>query len=372
MSDPAPQRTRRDRIALKNQGQTRRHWRALGWVVFLLSVLAGWVLLPFLTPLLLAAWSAHLAWPVYQKLARGVRQRERAAAVLTVLLVVLMLTPLVVASLSLAGSAIELGKKVLSSESGIEALKALADGGNGTSSIDVRNFDLQQWIDLATKHGIQALGAANTLLGVATQVVVGLVVFVAGFYAFLVEGKPLYAWFLDRSPLSRGHSHRLAQAFLETGNGLLIGVGLTALIQGLVAMLGYLITGVPSALVLGLATAIASLVPSVGSGLVWVPVAAGLAVSGRTGAALVLTAIGCFVATVDNLLRPLLMKYGSLRLHALVLFLAMLGGLAVFGGSGLILGPLILRLATEGLTIWKEHRANGVVEADTPTPPQLA
>lgn len=367
MSDPEPQRTRRDRIALRNQGQTRRHWRALGWVVFALSLLAGWVLLPFLTPLLLAAWSAHLAWPVYQKVAKGVRQRERAAAVLTVLLVVSMLTPLAVASLSMAGSAIELGKKVLSSESGLEALKALAAGGNG-ESVDVRNFDLQQWIDLATKHGIQALGAANTLLGVATQIVVGLVVFVAAFYAFLVEGKPLYAWLLDRSPLSRGHSHRLAEAFLETGNGLLIGVGLTALIQGLVAMVGYLVTGVPSALVLGLATAIASLVPSVGSGLVWVPVAAGLAVSGRTGAALVLTAIGCFVATVDNLLRPLLMKYGSLRLHALVLFLAMLGGLAVFGGSGLILGPLILRLAAESLTIWKEHRANTTWDAEALTP----
>jgi predicted PurR-regulated permease PerM len=367
MSDPEPQRTRRDRIALRNQGPTRRHWAALGWLVFVLSILAGWVLLPFLTPLLLAAWSAHLAWPVYQKVARGVRQRERAAAVLTVLLVVSMVTPVAIAALSLAGSAIELGKKVLSSESGLEALKALADGGNGTATIDVRNFDLQQWIDLATKHGIQALGAANTLLGVATQVTVGLVVFVAAFYAFLVEGKPLYAWLLDRSPLSRGHSHRLGQAFLETGNGLLIGVGLTALIQGLVAMVGYLLTGVPSALVLGLATAFASLVPSVGSGLVWVPVAAGLAVSGRTGAALVLTAIGCFVATVDNLLRPLLVKYGSLKLHGLVLFLAMLGGLAVFGGSGLILGPLILRLTAEALTIWKEHRA-GSVETEEATP----
>lgn len=215
---------------------------------------------------------------------------------------------------------------------------------------------------MARQHGIQAWGAANTLLAVATQLFVGLVVFVAAFYVFLVEGKQLYMWLLDRSPLSRGHSHRLAEAFAETGHGLIVGVGLTSLIQGAVAAVGYLITGVPSALVLGLATAIASLVPSVGSGLVWVPVTAGLAISGRTGAALVMLLIGGVVSTVDNVLRPLLMQYGNLRLNALLLFVAMLGGMAVFGFGGLLLGPLIVRLVTEGLTMLKEHRAEQVRE----------
>jgi predicted PurR-regulated permease PerM len=356
MSDPEAQRTKRDRAALRRQGPTNRNWKALAWVVVLLSVLAAWILLPLLTPLLLAAWFAHIAWPIHQRVGKAVRQRERAAAVLTVSLVILILTPLVVASLSLSASAIELGERLVESENGTEALKALAANGDGTT-VDLREFDWQQWIDLARKHGIQALGAANTLLGVATTLFVGLVVFIAAFYVFLVEGKQLYTWLLDRSPLTRGHSHRLSEAFVETGHGLIIGVGLTSLIQGAVATLGYFATGVPSALVLGLATAIASLVPSIGSGLVWVPVTAGLAISGRTGAAIVLLIVGGLVSTVDNFLRPLFMQYGNLRLHGLLLFVAMLGGIAVFGGSGLLLGPLVLRLATEGLTMLKEHRA---------------
>jgi predicted PurR-regulated permease PerM len=283
--------------------------------------------------------------------------------VLSVSLAVLVMSPLVIATLSLSGSAMELGRKLLASESGSEALKALAADGSG-APIDLRQMEFQQWLDLARKHGIQAWGAANTLLAVATQLFVGFVVFVAAFYVFLAEGRQLYTWLLDRSPLARGHSHRLAEAFAETGHGLIVGVGLTSLIQGGVAAIGYVVTGVPSALVLGLATAIASLVPSVGSGLVWVPVTAGLALSGRTGAAVVMLLIGGVVCTVDNLLRPLLMQYGNLRLHGLVLFVAMLGGIAVFGGAGLLLGPLVVRLVTEGLTMLKEHRAEQAALAE--------
>lgn len=356
MSDPRVQRTKRDRAALRQQALTSRHWNALGWVVLVLSLGAIWLLLPLWTPLLLAAWFAHIGWPVYQWVYRRLRQRERSAAVLTVTLAILVLSPLVIAALSLSASAVELGQRMLESQSGSEALRALAGDESG-GPVDPRQLDLRQWFDLARKHGIQAWGAANTLIAVATQLFIGLVVFVAGFYVFLVDGKRLYTWLLDRSPLSRGHSHRLAEAFAETGHGLIVGVGLTSLIQGAVAAVGYFVTGVPSALVLGLATAIASLVPSVGSGLVWVPVTAGLAISGRTGAALVLLMIGGVVCTVDNVLRPLLMQYGNLRLNALLLFIAMLGGMAVFGGGGLLLGPLIMRLVTEGLTMLKEHRA---------------
>lgn len=359
MSEPEILRTKRDRALLRQQATTRRHWKVLAWVVSVLALLACWVLSPLWVPLLLAAWFAHIAFPLYQRVYKAVRQRDRAAAVLTVLLTVALMAPLAVATLSLSSSALELGQKVLQSDSGSEALEALV--GNGASTrLNFQEFELQQWLDLAREHGSQALGAANTLLTVVTKLFVGLVVFVAAFYIFLVQGKQLYAWLLDRSPLSRGHTHRLAEAFAETGHGLIVGVGLTSLIQGAIAAVGYLVTGVPSALVLGLATAFASLIPSIGSGLVWVPVTAGLALSGRTGAALVLLVVGGIVCTIDNVIRPLLMQYGNLRLHGLLLFVAMLGGMAVFGGGGLLLGPLIVRLATEGLTMLKEHRAGQV------------
>jgi predicted PurR-regulated permease PerM len=65
-------------------------------------------------------------------------------------------------------------------------------------------------------------------------------------------------------------------------------------------------------------------------------------------------AIGVVVGVVDNLVRPALSKYGQLRMHGLLLFAAMLGGIAVFGGAGLLLGPLVVRLAIEGLVMLRE------------------
>lgn len=156
MSEPQIQRTKRDRAALKLEAATSRHWRALGWVVLVLSVCAVWLLVPLWTPLLLAAWFAHVAWPIYQWVYKRVRQRERAAAVLTVSIATLALAPLVIATLSLSASAIELWRKLLESESGSEALKALAANGNGPP-VELSQLELQQWFDwpanTAFKHG---------------------------------------------------------------------------------------------------------------------------------------------------------------------------------------------------------------------------
>jgi predicted PurR-regulated permease PerM len=68
-------------------------------------------------------------------------------------------------------------------------------------------------------------------------------------------------------------------------------------------------------------------------------------------------AIGCFTSIVDNFVRPWLSRYGHLELPLAVVFVAMLGGMAAFGGFGLLLGPLFVRLAVEALEIWRRHRA---------------
>lgn len=327
---------------------------ALRWVVGALCVGACLALIPFWAPLMLAAWGASIAWPLQQRLAKGMRHRSIAAAGLATLLVIAIIAPFLVATLSLSAAAISLGQRVLESPSGADALKALSTG--PSVGIDFDHFDLRSAINLAQRHGMGALGAARTIFGALSLAAIGAVVFVAAFYTFLVEGKATYDWFLERSPLSHANFHRLANVVAEVGRGLLIGVGLTALSQGLVATIGYVVTGVPQALVLGLVTALASLIPSVGSALVWVPVTAGLALSGRTGSALAMLAIGLVVSVTDNLLRPIFARHAALRLNGLALFVAMLGGIVLFGAWGLLLGPLFVRLASEGLTMLHEQR----------------
>ncbi|MEO8877725.1 MAG: AI-2E family transporter, partial [Polyangiaceae bacterium] len=144
----------------------------------------------------------------------------------------------------------------------------------------------------------------------------------------------------------------------ETGRGLLVGVGLTGLVQGVIATVAYFALGVPRALVLGLLTCLASVIPSVGTALVWVPIAIGLGLSGRTGSAAILVGIGVLViGTIDNVLRPVFSRFGKLELPSFVLLVSIFGGLALFGTWGFLLGPLLVRLAKEALIISREERS---------------
>lgn len=327
----------------------------LRWVVGLVCLGALVAIAPFWVPLVVAAWAASLAKPIHLSLAKRLHRRKWAASLITVLLVLAFVTPLLVAVLSLAGSAVQLGRQLMTADSGQEALRALAANGSG-EAFDPRHLSLEQLMDFARAHGASALGVAKSFFGAATVLTVGVVVFVSAFYTFLLNGQRLHEWLLVHAPLERGHFHRFSSAFTEVGRGLMIGVGLTALLQGAVATVGYFVCGVPQPLVLGLVTVFASLIPSVGSGLVWVPVTAGLWLSGRPGAAIAMLVIGCVVSVVDNAVRPLLAQYGELRMNGLLLFIAMLGGIAVFGASGLLLGPLLVRVAVEGLAMLRESQ----------------
>jgi predicted PurR-regulated permease PerM len=332
---------------------TEKQQLPLRLLVIALCLAAAVALVPFWAPLVLAAWAAVVAAPLHHWVVKRIHRRKGAAAVVTVLLVVVFLTPLVIVTLSLSASAIELGRHLLQAGSGTEALRSLAANGN-QAPLDFHHLDLRRGIELARQHGASAMGVAKALSGAATVIALGGVVFVSAFYVFLFEGSRLHEWLLVHSPLERGQFHRLSSVFSEVGRGLLIGVGLTAALQGAVATVGYVVCGVPQPLVLGLVTVFASLIPSIGSGLVWVPVTAGLFISGRHGTAVLMLVVGFVVSVVDNLVRPLLAQYGKLHMHGLLLFVAMLGGIAVFGAGGLLLGPLFVRLAIEGLRMLRE------------------
>jgi predicted PurR-regulated permease PerM len=104
-------------------------------------------------------------------------------------------------------------------------------------------------------------------------------------------------------------------------------------------------------------TLLFSVVPAIGTAIVWAPVAAGLALTGRTGAAIALAVIGvAVVGSVDNLARPWLAHRGKLQLPTWVVLTSMFGGVELLGAWGLVVGPLAVRLAKEALVISRQAR----------------
>jgi predicted PurR-regulated permease PerM len=339
--------------------------RSLEWTVAALCVGALATFLPLWAPLLIASWVAILVSPLQKRLARHGTARQRSAAVLTTALVILVLAPLVTMGISLSAGAAELYEGLLKSESGTSALRVLLSDGSapegaakgaadgGISLETFKTAELTAWLQSHGKDVYRVLGAVASA---ATRVILTVLIFVLATYAFLVRGGELTRWLLERAPVHRADAERFGRAFAETGRGLLIGVGGAAFVQGLAAGIGYSIIGIPRGFVLGFVTGVAGLIPLVGTALVWVPIAVGLFLFDHPGQAAATVAVGLVVSSADNVLRPLLARVGNLQLPAFVVFVSMLGGLATFGAAGVFLGPLLVRLAVEGLEIVRERR----------------
>jgi predicted PurR-regulated permease PerM len=287
------------------------------------TIYVCWSLWP---PVILAAWTAALARPLLLRLERALKGRSRAAAVLTLLLFLLVLLP-------------------------------LASGAEVPSFEVPRTFEAA--LELLRRYGEQGWSLLGVLAGAAASGMVGLLIYFGGAFVFLVDGRAISAWMYQHSPLEPAHLRRFTAAFQETGRGLLVGVGLTSATQGLVATLIYLGLGVPRWWVLGPITGLASMIPLVGSTLVWGPIAAGLFLSAHPIKASILVALGLgLIGSVDNLLRPVFARFGSLKMPTFLLFVSIFGGLVAFGTWGALLGPLVVRLWLEALEIRsaKQHQ----------------
>jgi predicted PurR-regulated permease PerM len=329
----------------------------LRWLVLLLTVASFFTLQPLWVSLVLAAWIAIIARPLHRLITRWMGNAVRSAGVTTVLLVLVTLTPVALVVLSLASDAISLAERLSQSDGMRDALAVFISNDATTTPQD----GLVPYFELARRHGSSALDTVSKVAGATTTAVISIVVFVYGFYAFLVHGQRASDWLSVCTPLRSSDVRRFGAVFEETGRGLMIGVGLTAVLQAIVATLGYLAVGLPHALVLGLLTLVTGLIPAIGTGLVWVPISIALYLGGRPGAAIFVLGVGLFISIADNFVRPWLSRHARLKLPTFVLFVAMLGGIIAFGPWGLILGPLFVRMTIEGVAILREHRLLGRV-----------
>lgn len=159
-------------------------------------------------------------------------------------------------------------------------------------------------------------------------------------------------------PLIDSETHSLLQRIEETIRATFLGHFVVAAIQGLVAGVIFAALGIRDAAILGVITAIVAIVPYFGAYVVWAPVAIYFAMSGHWIRMAILVAVGSLViSTLDNFLYPMLVG-AQLRQHTVSIFLSLLGGIWLFGISGLVLGPVIFSAAESLLEIWKD-RLNG-------------
>jgi predicted PurR-regulated permease PerM len=338
----------------------------VGWTCLALGVLSLVVVRDFVATVVLASWFAIVLWSWREKLVGHWNRPGLVSTLLTAALLFAFLVPL-----GILGASIGIAL-VGWSQAGLDALKS----GNFNTVIDfVLGRDSgapgsanQRISDLIREgaHSLpQVLVGVGAVLGVVTDFIVKVLLFVVGVYSFLVHGRRILR-FIDRvSPFSESQTQKLIQVYAQTGKGMLVGVFLVMLVHGVIAGIGYLIIGIPRALELGGLTAVASLVPAIGTGIVWIPITLAMAVTGQVSRAIATLVLGLAIGGVDNLVRPWLSKLGEVPLNTFPLFVAIFGGVAALGPSGLLLGPLVLALAKATAELYmaqKEQRRARALE----------
>jgi predicted PurR-regulated permease PerM len=173
-------------------------------------------------------------------------------------------------------------------------------------------------------------------------------------YFFLVGGAGAVEKAISYVPLPAKQMRMLLDKFVSVSGATLKGTLLVGIVQGALAGVGFAAAGIPHSVFWATVTAVLSILPGIGTGLVWVPAAIFLAVTGRLGAGLGLTA-WCLVVvgTADNFLRPRLVGRDT-EMPDLLILVSTLGGLTLFGAAGFLIGPVVAALF---LAVWDLYRA---------------
>ncbi len=327
-------------IGMPRQGSVYR-----GALVAASGALVLAVALPLWQPLLIAAVLAAAVMPWQDRLSAALGGRRQVAGGLLVLaLVLLVLAPfawVVSVAVREAIQAVQFVRTTLQTQGPEGLLAYLPDrlAGLVREALTGVSTGAEEIASVLAKRGLATAAVVGGALSATAQSILQAVLLVIAFYFFLVGGRRLVAWIAGISPAPE-ETQALAAALRNASRSVLASLFLTALVQGAAATVGYFIAQVPNPIFFGLLTFLAAFIPSVGTTIVALPLAGLVLAMGHPWSALFLASWAILVVgLIDNVVKPLLIKEG-LRLDGAVLFFALIGGLALFGAVGLLVGPL--------------------------------
>jgi predicted PurR-regulated permease PerM len=344
-------------------------WLATAFFFALLILIlygAFLILTPFLTAITWAVILAILVYPLYAWLLQRLRGRANLAAIIVIVVITLIvIAPGVELVRFLADETVSLVQSVRSllDEEGKQEWLAKPWVQQVLSwwnmlSLGLVDFKIN-WKELL----VQGAQSSSTVLvtqvkGIAQNVLAFTVNFIVALFAlffFLRDGADFLNRLQRLLPMDREHQERLLTNIVDAVTAVVHGSLVVAMVQGLLAGLAYWILGVPFAALWGVVTAFAALLPVGGTMMVTVPAAIYLFLQGETvrGIIMLVWALGV-VGMVDNILKPLLIG-NRLGVPVLFLFFGILGGLALFGAVGIILGPALFALLRALLDLYLEE-----------------
>ena len=321
---------------------TTARWFALVLALFASLYLCWLLLQPFVDVVLWAAVLVVVFLPVHRRIHARIRSPSLAATLSTLLVVATILVPATFVTIAVVRELSDLAGGLASGDAqwaSIERILRTAE--RWMPWVDLRHIDSRQFLmeRLQAWSGTLANRTLGMVGGVVSAIVQVFFVIFTMFYVFRDLTAIREAAF-HVVPLERAQAHAVITRTQEVIAASVYGKLVITAIQGALGGLMFWLLGLPSPLLWGVVMFFLSMIPMAGSFLVWGPAAVVLAVSGAWGKAIFLTAWGALVVgTIDNVLTPRLVGKRA-RLHELLTFFSVLGGLNFFGVLGIVLGPV--------------------------------
>jgi len=334
-----------------------------------------WILTPFFGAVFWGMALAILFTPLYRWfLGRMGRRRTLAALAALVVVLIIVILPLAVIATSLVQDVAQVAQRIRSGDINFAAyfqqvVHALPHWLlNLLDRLGLGNFEaILPKLTSSAAQASQAIGQQALSIGQNTfEFIVSFFVMLYLLFFLLRDGSELSRTIRNALPLARPHTHFLLNKFTTVIRATIKGNVAVAAAQGLLGGLAFAFLGVQGALLWGVVMAFLSLLPAVGAALIWGPVAIWFLATGVIWKGLVLIFVGVFViGLVDNLLRPLLVGKDT-QMPDYVVLISTIGGMAIFGINGFVIGPVIAALF---MAVWSLFAASNEDDGNAPPMP---
>jgi predicted PurR-regulated permease PerM len=355
-------------------GKTLGQWALLG-SFFIILYYCFRIMEPFLMPIFLALILSTLLTPLYESLIKRFHFSPSISAMFVCLALTLAIVlPILMLSVSLATEA----GSVYSSLQDPETSAKLQLWLNPNTSPVLQK--VESWLpasmhfrdfDIGDKLGAKAQEIIAGVLAFTAEVASEAFNFLANYITMLVvlffllrDSKYFAERVREVSPLSDSEENLFVDRFRTVARATVVGTLATSAAQGLLSGIIFLVLGLPNPILWGSLTALMSLVPMAGTALVWIPWTIYLLLTGSWVRALIFLVLQVIaVGGADNILRPMLME-GKIKMHTLVIFFSLLGGITYFGILGIFIGPLVFAIAIAFMEFYGSHDKDSEVQAE--------